>query len=204
MKRIALFCALAAMISVIGSTSCTNNNTKNKEENKPQQEAVVQETPVVEEQTCLTAVENYMVDTLGSRYAEAEICIPYANIVKVDETNADDILVWGDFWVFNYDLSGDTLKTVSGGSHPGLMHVKKTDNGFEVTSFDAVVDGAGNLESAKKIFGENYDAFHAINSDEVKREENRLRTTAEYVKKHDIKATLCQDYGWPAQSLPME
>ena len=84
----------------------------------------------------------------------------------VDERNADDILVWGDYWVFNYNQVGDTLKTVSGGSHPGLMHIRQTDNGFEVTGFDAVADGSDNLKTAKEIFGEKFDAFQAINGDE--------------------------------------
>ena len=38
-----------------------------------------------------------------------------------------------------------------------------------VIAFDQVEDGAGNLESAKRIFGENYEAFHYVNgNDQVK------------------------------------
>ena len=123
-------------------------------------------------------------------------------MVNADESNMDDILVWGDFWVFNFDIAGDTLKCVSGGDHPGLMHVKKTENGFEVTSFDAVADGADNMPSAKRIFGDKYDAFWEFNSNQEKREEGRLRTIAEYVKKHKLPVKLLQDYGWPAVELP--
>ena len=46
--------------------------------------------------------------------------------VEVDESDSADVRVWGDFWVFNYNISGDTLKTVSGGDHPGLFHLVKT------------------------------------------------------------------------------
>ena len=93
--------------------------------------------------------------------------------MKVDERNAEDILVWGDFWVFNYNQVGDTLKCVSGGNHPGLMHISQTDNGFKVTAFEQVEDGSRNLPTAKKIFGEKFDAFQAIHSDEQKREKLR-------------------------------
>ena len=110
-------------------------------------------------------------------------------------------MVWGDFWVFNYNLAGDTLETVSGGSHPGLMHIKQTDTGFEVTAFDQVEDGSRYMPSAKKIFGEKYDAFQTINSDEVRREKHRAEILANYVKKHNIPATKYKDYGWPIKNL---
>jgi hypothetical protein len=123
-------------------------------------------------------------------------------IISTNDVNKDDILMWGDFWVFNYNVAGDTLKTVSGGNHPGLMHLKKTDKGFEVTSFDAVEDGAGNMESAKRIFGDNFDAFWELNSNQEKREDVRLHFIADYVKKHNLPVKMVQDYGWPAVELP--
>ena len=124
-------------------------------------------------------------------------------IVGTDDGNKDDILVWGDFWVFNYNLSGDTLKTVSGGDHPGLMHLKKVGNEYEISNFEVVEDGAGNLESAKRIFGDKYDSFQEVNGLVEKREDMRLRFTADYVKKHGLSATMLQDYGWPAVALPL-
>ena len=148
------------------------------------------------------AVNDYLINVIGKNYAEAEYCIPCPILVSTDDGNKEDVLVWGDFWVFNYDLSGDTLKTVSGGNHPGLMHLKKTANGYEVTAFDAVEDGAGNLESAKRIFGDKFDSYQEISSLQEKREDMRLRLTADYVKEHGLSATMLQDYGWPAVALP--
>ena len=103
--------------------------------------------------------------------------------------------------MFNYNQVGDTLKCVSGGSHPGLMHIRQTEKGFEVTAFDRVEDGSNYLPTAKKIFGDKFDAFQAINSDEQKREKQRAEVLADYVKKHGLTATLYQDYGWPAKKL---
>jgi hypothetical protein len=148
------------------------------------------------------AVNDYLVNVIGKNYAEAEYCIPCPILVSTDDGNKEDVLIWGDFWVFNYDLSGDTLKTVSGGNHPGLMHLKKTVNGYEVAAFDAVEDGAGNLESAKRIFGDKFDSYQEISSLQEKREDMRLRLTADYVKEHGLSATMLQDYGWPAVALP--
>ena len=151
--------------------------------------------------TYFPAIDRYLVDSIGSQYAKGEHCVPIHSIVRVDERNADDILVWGSFWVFNYNQVGDTLKCVSGGSHPGLLHIRQTEKGFEVTAFDQVEDGSKYLPTAKKIFGDKFDAFQAVNSDEQKREKLRADVLTTYVKKHGLTATMYQDYGWPAKKL---
>ena len=201
MKKTTLWMFVAILICGTCLMGCGNKNAK--EQAKEIQEEIVQVEEVVSDaELCDAAIEDYLVNVIGKNYAEAEYCVPCPIIVSTDDGNKDDVLVWGDFWVFNYDVAGDTLKTVSGGSHPGLMHVKKTDNGFEVASFDAVEDGAGNLESAKRIFGEHFDSFWEINSNAEKRENIRLHFVADYVKKHNLPVTMVQDYGWPAVALP--
>jgi hypothetical protein len=199
MKMWMLAAVLMGSASLVG---CGNKNAK-PTENKAQTEASAQpEIEVGEKVTCYTAVDDYLVNEIGKNYAQSDVCIPYAYVISTDEGNPNDILIWGDFWVFNYEISGDTLKTVSGGNHPGLMHVKKTETGYEVTSFDAVADGADNLPSAKKIFGDKFDIYQEFSGAAEKREMERLRFTADYVKKHNMSATMLQDYGWPAVALP--
>ena len=154
-----------------------------------------------QETTYFPAIDRYLAEQIGSHYGKGEHCVPFHSIVGVDERNAEDILVWGDFWVFNYNQVGDTLKCVSGGNHPGLMHIRQTQKGFEVTAFDQVEDGSRSLPTAKKIFGEKYDAFQTINSDEQKREKLRAEVLSDYVKKHKLTVSLYQDYGWPAKKL---
>ena len=88
------------------------------------------------------AVDKYLVETIGKQYAQADVCIPLQIWVASDENYDNNIKVWGDFWVFNYSIAGDTLKTASGGSHPGLMHLKKVGNGYKVTAFEQLGDGS--------------------------------------------------------------
>lgn len=149
------------------------------------------------------AIDRYLVEGIGKYYSLGEHCVPLRNIIAVDESNAGDILVWGDFWVFNYNLADDTLKCVSGGSHPGLMHIRQTEKGYEVTAFDRVEDGSSYLPTAKKIFGDKYDAFHAINSDNEAREKLRAEGLAAYVREKGLAATMYQDYGWPVKALTL-
>ena len=194
--------AAVLVFSGICMIACNNKNAKQPETEVATEEFTEPATEVVEATTYMTAVDDYLVNEFGKNYAQGDVCIPYAYVISANESNPEDILVWGDFWVFNYTLAGDTLKTASGGSHPGLMHVKKVENGYEVVGFDAVEDGAGNLESAKKIFGDNYETFWALNSNQEKRDDMRLHYTADYVKKHNMTAKVLQDFGWPAVNLP--
>ena len=154
-------------------------------------------------ETYFTAIDKYLTEQIGSLYSQGEICIPFHDYVAVDESNSEDILVWGDFWVFNYDRTGDTLKTVSGGNHPGLMHVRQTGGThFEVTSFDQVADGSDNEPSAKKIFGEKYSDYVAACADDAKREKVRTEAISDYITSHDIPVTMYKDYGWPEVVIP--
>lgn len=192
---------LAAIL--ICSTVLVGCGSKNAKEQP--KEATVENNQVVnvfDSKACDAAVANYLENVIGKQYAEGQYSISSPFVISTDNGDLQDVKVWGDFWVFNYNVSGDTLKTVSGGNHPGLMHLKKTDKGMEVTNFEVVEDGAGNLESAKKIFGDQYEAFHEINSNQEKRESIRLQFIADYAKKNNLPVKMVQDYGWPAVELP--
>ena len=133
-------------------------------------------------ETYFDAIDDYLVKEIGRYYPEAEASIPFHPYVEVDESDSDDIKVWGDFWILNYNMSGDTLKVASGGSHAGLMHVRQIgDAHFEVTSFEPVGDGSNFTPSAKKIFGDKYENFIAAHSDEQKREAIRKASVEEFI-----------------------
>ena len=187
--------ALAAALSVLAIASCGSRSGK-KSASDPATETKVA-------QTCFTAIDEYLSTVIGSQYAPGEVCIPSQRIIAVDDSNPDDIQVWGDFWVDNFNVVGDTLMSVSGGSHPGRIHVKKNSEGnFFVTGLDAVGDGSSFLPTAKEIFGERFDEFQKVNSDQTGREEARKKAIAYYVSSHSLPVKLYKDYGWPAVAIP--
>ncbi len=194
MKKIVslAFAIVVCLVSVSLVQSCKGKNAKSAEELKEEQESL------------LSAIDGYITEGLGSQYTQGDYCIPCPLILDMDESNPDDIKVWGDFRVYNYVQSGDTLKTVSGGSHPGLLHLKKADGKFEVIDFNAVADGADNVTSAERIFGDKFDAFQKMVSDEADREEVRGRTISEYVTKHELDVSLYQDFGWDPVEIIFE
>jgi len=150
-------------------------------------------------------LSHYLVAEIGSQYAQADLCVPVLMIVAQEDCETEIAWVWGEFWVFNYQIAGDTLKTVSGGSHSGLMHVcaggETADAYWSVCSFEQTEDGAGNEASARRIFGKYYDIYQNIHSHQEIREAARRKQLREYVRRHGLNVRYYQDYGWPAIEL---
>ena len=141
----------------------------------------------------------YMAETVSKDYEAAEYSIPTVNIVHEDLTQEDEYLVYGDFWIENYNGDDDVLKCVSGGNYPGCMHVSKDD--YTVTAFDVVADGGNFDASAKEIFGENYDSFVTEHGDDESNKERRKVTVSDYVNLNNLGFKYYQDEGWDPVEL---
>ena len=152
------------------------------------------------EEALRQAISDYLVKEIGSQYAQGDICIPVLMIVSAEEDGSEQAKVFGDFWVFNYNIVGDTLKTVSGGNHSGCMLLAKNGDKLQVTRFEQTEDGAGNEASAKRIFGEHYDIYQNMHSHDI-REAVRQEQLQQYIQRHDLKVKYYQDYGWDAVEL---
>lgn len=152
------------------------------------------------EQTVRAAISDYLVREIGAQYLQGELCIPML-LIAAEDDESKPMRVWGDFWVFWYNQVGDTLKTVSGGSHPGLLTLSEEDGRFAVTGFERVEDGSRFQSSAQRIFGKHFDVFQNMHSNEDVREAVRKEQLQEYVQQHSIPVRYYQDYGWPAVEL---
>ena len=201
-----------AVLAALAMALCASACSKAEEEPVEEPDAVVLD---VEEEVVVDgsaygyagtdpveyAVYKYLAEEVSKNYAEADVCIPTVNIVNVDYTNPDEVIVRGDFWVFNYDVNGDILECVSGGNCPGVMHLAKESDGYVVTSFDRVADGADFDPSAHELFGEYYDDFHAVYSDRDAQDELRTITVSDYVNLNGLDINYYQDYGWDPVEL---
>ena len=139
------------------------------------------------------AIYKYMAEEVSKDYDAADVSIPTVNVVYVDYSGEDEILAYGDFWVENYNIDGDTLMCASGGNYPGVFHLSKD---YEVTAFDQVADGGDFEASAKELFGEHYEDFMAVYGDSDARDELRRATVTDYVHFNNLDVTQYQDYGW--------
>ncbi|HCM91345.1 MAG TPA: hypothetical protein DIS78_02085 [Lachnospiraceae bacterium] len=149
----------------------------------------------------MAAVYEYIAEECSKDYEKADVSIPVVNLVDTDDSDPEDIKVWGDFWINNYKLEDDTLMTQSGGSYPGCIHLKKSGDDYEVTEMEVVGDGSEYLPTARKIFGNRFDDLTKVMDDE-KRSEIRGQIIADYVKANDLKITKYQDFGWDPVDLP--
>lgn len=131
------------------------------------------------EEALREAIRTYLLREIAPFYRQAEFCVP--TLMMVRETDTE---VWGDFWVFWYEQSGDTLRIVSGGNHSGRMTIEEQDGKPVVTAFEQTVDGAGNDASARRIFGSYYDIYMNMHSNESVREAVRAEQLDEYVRNH--------------------
>lgn len=153
------------------------------------------------EQALRDAISDYLTKEIGSKYAQGELCIPVLMMVATEEQDDDHSLVWGNFWIFNYNFAGDTLKTVSGGNHSGCMTVQKQDGAFTITSFEQTEDGAGYEASAQRIFGKHYDVLQNMQSNSDVREATRKEQLKEYARRNNLAARYYQDFGRDAVEL---
>ena len=148
------------------------------------------------EQAVRHAISDYLLREIAPYYLQGEICVPALLIA-----HEEDSCVWGDFWVFWYNIAGDTLKTVSGGSHPGKMTLTYANNQPQVVDFERVEDGSRFMPTAKRIFGDYLDIFMNMHSNESVREAVRREQLSEYVQQNGQNVHYYQDYGWEAKEF---
>ncbi|MBR2165893.1 MAG: hypothetical protein IJ915_05070 [Paludibacteraceae bacterium] len=132
------------------------------------------------EQAVHQAISDYLLLEIAPQYKQGELCVP--TLMMVHET---DSCVWGDFWVFWYNQIGDSLEIVSGGSHPGMMTLRYEDNQPQVIGFEQVEDGSRFLPTAKRIFGDHFDIFMDMHSNESVREAVRREQLSEYMQQQN-------------------
>jgi len=148
------------------------------------------------EQAVRGAISDYLLREIAPYYMQGELCVPSLMIVHEEDT-----CVWGDFWVFWYKIEGDTLKTISGGDHPGMMTLRYENNQPQVVNFERVEDGSRFMPTAKRIFGDYLDIFMNMHANESVREAVRREQLYEYVQQNNLNIHYYQDFGWEAKKL---
>lgn len=140
---------------------------------------------------------SYLMENCGSNYEPEDIQIPVVQVLRVDDSNPEDIKVWGNFEIMNYDLRGTTLMTRSGGTYPGLIHLKADGDAVEAVSMDQVKDGSDYDASVDEIFGvdeELLDAFWGMRDEDT--QDALTDAIRWYSEDTGIDIRAFEDYGW--------
>lgn len=215
-KRYLSAVAVTALSLTIGLAACNAGNKPSSDGAAQTQESeVAATTETTAEKTTVdgsaygyagtdpveATVYQYMVEEVGKSFEKADVSIPVVSITYVDQSNPNEVVVYGDFWINNYNIKGDTLECVSGGNFPGVMHLTKSGDTYVVSSFDRVADGSNYESSARELFGEHYDDFAKVQSDDKARAELRTKIVSDYVRMNGLEVTKYQDYGWDPVEL---
>ena len=153
----------------------------------------------------MPGVLKWMEEEPASYYDTGEYYIPAPVVFYTDDSDENDIRIWGNFWVFRYDLEGENLLCQSGGENPGILHLKKSDETgpeYEVFEFEGCREGSEFDEDLKKISekapaeaGDVYKMFTSA-ADDGTNEAVRKEYIKMYADQVPFTITSYQDYGW--------
>lgn len=138
---------------------------------------------------------DYLVKDSEEILAKGDVFIPNITLVDTDETNPEDIKVWGLFEEYSYELEGTTLQTIGSSSVPGLFHLKTADGGYEVTGWDQRADGAGAEDSLKEICASKDGVYEAFAGVEEKAKDTRPKFVRMYADTNVLEIDSFQDSG---------
>lgn len=125
--------------------------------------------------------------------------IPTPHVVKIDDSDKNDIKVYGDFWIYGYDMYGTIFNTKNGGSNPGCYHLKDESGKITVISKEIAEDGSNNWSSLVKICGGDEELAKQVISHLPSDEDEKLREkyAKMYAKANGLRLSGIKDYGWP-------
>lgn len=125
--------------------------------------------------------------------------IPTPNIVKIDDTDKNDIKVYGNFWIYGYQMYGTIFNTKNAGANPGCYHLKDENGKITVLSKEIAEDGSNNWSSLVKICGGDEELAKKVMNNLPQDEDEKLRLdyAKMYAKENKLKLSGIKDYGWP-------
>ena len=147
----------------------------------------------------LEAITDDMVEFSKEAFGtKGAVEIPSPLVVKVDDSDKSDIKVYGDFWIYGYDLYGTIFNMKNGGSFPGCYHLKEEDGKVSVVKKEIAEDGSNNWSSLVKICGNDETLAKSINgAKDVDGEDTRIEYAKMYAKANNLRVSGIKDYGWP-------
>ena len=124
--------------------------------------------------------------------------IPTPRVVKIDNSDDNDIKYYGDFAIYGYEMDGTVFHTKNSGSFLGCYHLKKSGNKVVVVSKEFAEDGSDNWSSLLRICGDDGQlAKNVSNKDEEEMDYLKMFYATMYANANKIKLSGIKDYGWP-------
>ena len=147
----------------------------------------------------LKAVTDEMVK-VGDEYFgnQGAVEIPSPLVVKVDDSDKNDIKLFGDFEIYGYIMNGTIFDMKNGGSFPGCYHLKEENGEVSFVKSEIAEDGANNYSSLVEIcVGDENLAKEIFDAKDKDQEKTRVEYAKMYAKKNNYRLSGIKDYGWP-------
>lgn len=152
----------------------------------------------------LTSAVLYSTLRLQNRYAPGDITIPAAYLVSTDDMDPANTVVYGQFFVYRFDLVENALQLVSGGAEVGVMHFSEQDGVYVLTGMKTA--GGADLDAIQKATGAGDEMLGLLTAD-YSREiaADVLQYLSDYVNAYGIPADRYLDAaGGAVMLLPPE
>lgn len=147
----------------------------------------------------LKVVTDEMVNMAKEHFGgQGAALIPTPYVVKVDDSDKNDIKVYGDFYIYGYDMNGTIFNCKNAGSYPGCYHLQEKDGKVSFVSKEIAEDGSNNYSSLLKICGNDEDLVKTIYSVvENDKEKTRIEYVKMYANANNLRVYGIKDFGWP-------
>ena len=114
---------------------------------------------------------------------ECDVLVPYVFPVEINDSDNQDVRVYGNFYLVSYDKEGHKLVSKEVKHLKGLFTIKLTDSGFEVYDFDFTEDDSSKLLS---ICEDDEKLCDSILNAKIDFSKKVLETINEYVDKNSL------------------
>ena len=186
---------------LLGMTACgseKNNGGSADSSVLLQEEESGEELPVFEysgDKKYFPEICEYLLEDAEKNLEQGDVTIPAITFIDMDETDTNDIKVWGIFEQYAYNLEEKNLVMCSGAKTPGLFHLKKLEEGAEVVKWDQREDGANADESLKAMCASKTGVYELFKQNENATEQNRTYFVRMYVEDNGLDIDTYQDPG---------
>ena len=125
-----------------------------------------------------------------------QVVLPGYVIYKEVQTEGE-LLVFGNFYEYGFQLMGNVLESTSGGEMPACFHLKETPEGYEVVSVDVTGDGAMYDEGIREFTKDYPEVYEMYFSGDAGACDNAMKEyVTMYVKDNNLDVKYVKEYGW--------
>ena len=147
----------------------------------------------------LKEVTEILIDEFAPLFdQERNIEIPTPYISQINDEDKNDIKIFGDFYIYGYEMNGMIFDCVNGGSFPGCIHLKEENGDISFVKIETAEDGANHDKSLLKICEGDESLKKDIDNERYEDGDKlRIEYVKMYAKENNLEVSGIKDYGWP-------